>query len=203
MHKKTATPVDSKLPTERKSLHPRNKHGGRYDFQALIACSPELATFVAPNAYGDESVDFANPDAVRALNSALLKHHYGITGWKLPAQYLCPPIPGRADYLHHLADLLALSNGGSIPYGEAIRVLDVGVGANCIYPLIGHSEYGWNFVGTDIDRAALACAQGTIDANSGHRDAIELRYQSSPSSIFKNVMQADELFDLTLSNPPF
>ena len=190
-------------PTEKKGLHPRNKHSGRYDFALLIASTPELATFVAPNAYGDASVDFANPEAVRALNRALLKLHYGISGWNLPAQYLCPPIPGRADYVHHLADLLALSNGGNVPHGEAIRVLDIGVGANAVYPLIGHSEYGWHFVGSDIDRAALACAQTTINANNGHRDAIELRFQASPSAIFKGIVRADELFDLTLSNPPF
>ena len=188
---------------EKKNLHPRNRHGGRYDFRQLLAGSPELAAFVALNAYGDESVDFADPNAVRALNRALLKHHYGITGWDLPLRYLCPPIPGRADVLHHLADLLALSNGGVIPCGEAIRVLDIGVGANCIYPLIGHSEYGWHFVGSDIDRAALACAQATVDANSGFRGAIELRFQAARLFVFKGVLQVDELFDLVMCNPPF
>ncbi len=190
-------------PAEKANLHPRNKHAGRYDFKQLIECSPELAAFVSVNAYGNESIDFANPEAVRALNSTLLKQMYGVTGWNLPAQYLCPPIPGRADYLHHLADLLALSNGGTIPYGETIRVLDIGVGANCIYPLIGHSEYGWHFVGSDIDRTALACARATADANSGHRNAIELRLQNSRNTIFKGVLHSDELFDLVMSNPPF
>ncbi|MFZ4537437.1 23S rRNA (adenine(1618)-N(6))-methyltransferase RlmF [Propionivibrio sp.] len=188
---------------EKTGLHPRNKHRGRYDFKQLVECCPELAVFVALNAYGDASIDFANPDAVRALNRALLKQIYGVTGWDLPPQYLCPPIPGRADYLHYLADLLAISNGGVVPCGEAIRVLDIGVGANCVYPLIGHGEYGWHFVGTDIDRAALASAQITVDANSGHRDAIELRFQPSRSAIFKGVLQADELFDLVMCNPPF
>lgn len=190
-------------PADKKGLHPRNKHGGRYDFTHLVECCPELTAFVAPNAYGDVSVDFADPDAVRALNRALLKQHYGISGWDLPAQYLCPPIPGRADYLHYLADLLARSNGGNIPFGDAIRILDIGVGANVVYPLIGHSEYGWSFVGSDIDRTALACAQATIDANSGHRDAVELRLQTSSSAIFKTVVRPGDLFDLTMSNPPF
>ncbi len=192
-----------KTPADTKPLHPRNKHGGRYDFSALVACCPELAAFVARNAYGDESIDFARPDAVRALNRALLRQMYGISGWSFPDQYLCPPIPGRADYLHYVADLLAESNGGVVPRGEAIRVLDVGVGANCIYPLIGHSEYGWRFVGSDIDRSALRCAQAIVDANSGHRDAIELRHQSARSAVFKGVLHPDELFDLTMSNPPF
>ncbi len=194
--------AESGAPGKR-SLHARNKHAGRYDFARLVAGSPELAAFVAPNPYGDDSIDFADPNAVRALNRALLKDSYGITGWNLPPQYLCPPIPGRADLLHHLADLLAQSNGGVIPRGEAIRVLDIGVGACCIYPLIGHSEYGWRFVGTDIDRAALACARACADANSGHREAIELRFQPARLNVFKGVLQADELFDLALCNPPF
>ena len=209
MKKTMSAPLSSSIctpdskPVEKKCLHPRNRFGRRYDFGRLVECFPKLAAFVAPNAYGDDSIDFANPDAVRALNRSLLMLAYGITGWDIPAPYLCPPIPGRADYLHYLADLLATSNGGEIPYGENIRVLDVGVGANCIYPLIGHSEYGWHFVGTDIDHAALACAQATIDANSAHRDAIELRFQASRSAVFKSVVQTDEQFDLSLCNPPF
>ena len=182
-------------------FHPRNRHPGRYDFKLLIDGTPELAPFVALNAYGNESVDFANPEAVRALNRALLKLQYGVTDWNLPPAYLCPPIPGRADAVHHLADLLA--EGGAVPTGPAVRVLDIGTGANCIYPLIGHGEYGWSFVGTDIDKTALACAQQTLDANPGYREAIELRLQASPLSVFQDVLGRDEIFDLSLCNPPF
>ncbi|MEZ7912208.1 MAG: 23S rRNA (adenine(1618)-N(6))-methyltransferase RlmF [Propionivibrio sp.] len=183
-------------------LHPRNRHQGRYDFSALIAVHPELARFVAPNAYGDTSIDFADPAAVRALNAALLAWQYGIRGWRLPAPYLCPPIPGRADYLHHLADLLAESLG-DVPRGAAVRVLDVGVGANCIYPLIGHSEYGWSFVGSDVERGALANAQQILDANPGHRAAVELRLQSRRDALFAGLVRPGERFALTLCNPPF
>lgn len=184
------------------SLHPRNAHRGRYNFAALCAISPELTPYVARHAYGDESVDFANPAAVKALNRALLLQNYNIRDWDIPPHYLCPPIPGRADYLHYLADLLAESNGGVIPRGDAVRVLDIGVGANCIYPLIGRREYGWRFVGSDIDAAAIANAQRIVDAN-GLGGAITLRLQGSAEAIFAGVVQPDELFDLTLCNPPF
>lgn len=195
--------VPRPAPSADKSLHPRNRHRGRYDFAQLVAAHPGLSVHVAPNAYGDLSIDFADPLAVRALNRALLAQAYGITGWEIPARYLCPPIPGRADALHYLADLLAQSNGGMIPCGPAIRILDVGVGANCVYPLIGHGEYGWSFVGSDIDRTALAAAQAVIDANGDLRAAIELRFQPARQSIFAGVLRADELFDLTVCNPPF
>lgn len=188
-------------PAVKTGLHPRNPHRGRYDFPRLIAASPELAGFVSPNAYGDESIDFADPLAVKALNRALLRLEYAIEGWDIPAQYLCPPIPGRADYLHYLADLLA--DGGVIPRGDAIRVLDIGTGANLIYPLIGHGAYGWQFVGADIDPAALVNAQRILDANSGLNEVIELRLQVSPGAVFRGIVQPDERFDLTLCNPPF
>jgi len=184
-------------------LHVRNKHRGRYDFDQLIQVSPALTRFVHLNAYNDASIDFSNPQAVKALNQALLKQHYAILDWDIPAQYLCPPIPGRADYLHYIADLLSTANGGVIPLGECVKVLDIGVGANAIYPLIGHREYDWHFVGADIDPIALANAQRILDANGGLSEAIELRLQSSPTAIFKGIVPLDETFDLTLCNPPF
>ncbi|MDD4928053.1 MAG: 23S rRNA (adenine(1618)-N(6))-methyltransferase RlmF [Gallionella sp.] len=182
-------------------LHPRNLHRGRYDFGRLVIVSPELSPFVSVNAHGDESVDFADPAAVRALNRALLADSYGIKAWEIPAQYLCPPIPGRADYLHYLADLLAQS--GIVSVGEQIRALDIGTGANCIYPLIGARSYGWRFTGSDIDPVAIANAQRILDANPELGSVIELRLQTSVRSVFRGIINPGERFDLTLCNPPF
>jgi 23S rRNA (adenine1618-N6)-methyltransferase len=183
-------------------LHPRNKHRARYDFDALTQTSPTLTPYVKLNDYGDASVDFSNPDAVKALNQALLKQFYAISDWDIPSQYLCPPIPGRADYLHYLADLLAESKAGVIPRGESVRVLDIGVGANMIYPLIGTREYGWQFVGADIDATALSNAQRIVDTNT-LSDHIELRLQTTPASMFKGVIKQGEKFTLSMCNPPF
>lgn len=184
-------------------LHGRNRHRSRYDFPALVASDPALACHVRPNPYGDASIDFADPVAVKALNRAILKHFYGISGWDVPAGYLCPPIPGRADYLHHLADLLAAGNGGVIPRGPAVRVLDIGVGANAVYPIIGQAEYGWRFVGSDIDAVALASAQAIADANPALAAALELRQQTAPARVLQGLLKAGEVFDLTVCNPPF
>ncbi|MDD4963717.1 MAG: 23S rRNA (adenine(1618)-N(6))-methyltransferase RlmF [Gallionella sp.] len=188
-----------KSPAAKPTLHPRNRHRGRYDFPSLVAAVPELAGFVAKNAYGDESIDFANPAAVKLLNRALLQSVYGVQGWDIPAGYLCPPIPGRADYVHCVADLLA--EGGAIPRGA--RVLDVGVGANGVYPLIGQHEYGWQFVGAEVDRVAIENLQRILAANAGLSEAIELRWQASPKSVFHGIIQTDERFELTMCNPPF
>ena len=96
-------------------LHPRNRHQGRYDFARLVAVDSALAGFVTCNDYGESSIDFADPAAVKALNRALLKNDYGIHEWNIPEQQLCPPVPGRADYLHYLADLLTSTNKGVLP----------------------------------------------------------------------------------------
>ncbi|MCB2376520.1 23S rRNA (adenine(1618)-N(6))-methyltransferase RlmF [Hymenobacter sp. BT635] len=199
-------PQSSPEPSaEKASLHPRNRHQGRYDFAALVKTSPELAPFVAPLTHegGESSIDFANPAAVKALNQALLKHFYHIQRWDIPAGYLAPPIPGRADYVHYLADLLAETNGGVVPTGKRVRVLDVGVGANCIYPIIGHREYGWRFVGSDVDPVAVRVAKQIVAGNPGLSGAIDIRLQPTSLDIFSGIVKSSELFDLTMCNPPF
>lgn len=199
---KPASPAKAATPREKASLHPRNRHQGRYDFPQLIKSTPELGQFVILNPYGKESIDFADPAAVRVFNRALLKAFYGIAHWDIPADFLCPPVPGRADYVHFLADLLASHNQGEIPRGAAVRVLDVGVGANCIYPLIGYSDYRWQFLGSDIDSTALAAAKAIVQAN-GLNKAISLRQQGNPKQILTGLLDSTERFDLTMCNPPF
>jgi len=192
-----------KIHTEKTSLHERNLHRERYDFKELIDSYHALAKFVFVNAFGDESIDFANPDAVKSLNRALLKHFYGISYWDIPEGYLCPPIPGRADYIHHIADLLASVNGGKFPVGKNVKVLDIGVGANCVYPIVGHREYGWSFAGSDIDPVSIRSANQIVDKNPSLEGAIDIRLQTSSKNIFKGIIQPNEIFDVTICNPPF
>jgi 23S rRNA (adenine1618-N6)-methyltransferase len=183
-------------------VHPRNKHQDRYDLDALAKAVPELVAFLTKNPKGEATVDFAEPAAVKALNKALLITQYGVKGWEIPEGYLCPPVPGRADHVHHAADLLAASNEGVIPRGDGIRVLDIGTGANLIYPIVGRAEYGWRFVGSDIDEAALMSAHKILQANPLLEQGIKLREQTPPS-ILKGLLNPEERFDLTLCNPPF
>jgi len=197
-------PENKKIhPREKSILHPRSKHRERYDFKLLITACPELAPFVWLNKYHDESIDFSNPEAVKLLNKALLKHFYGIGYWDIPGNYLCPPIPGRADYIHYMADLLSSKNNGRIPSGDSIKCLDIGVGANCIYPIIGNREYGWTFTGTDIDPVAIESARKIVDSNPILKGGIDFRLQKNPEHIFPGIIRSNELFDMTICNPPF
>ena len=198
--KKTCPPLLEKL-----SLHPRNRHRRRYDFSELSQALPALKDFLVTNPFdaSELTIAFADPAAVMALNAALLKSFYQVESWRIPPGYLCPPIPGRADYVHYAADLLAQDRNGNIPRGPDIRVLDIGVGANCIYPLIGHHEYGWRFVGSDTDAVALSAAQQIMDKNVDLAAAIEFRLQGSKQKIFEGILTPDDRFDFVLCNPPF
>lgn len=199
--KPTQTPKpNTSDATKANTLHPNNPHQGRYDLDGLVKTLPELKSFIIKTPKGDTSIDFANAKAVVCLNKALLKHFYGIEQWTLPQGFLCPPIPGRADYIHHIADLLQQRpvNRQALP----IKALDIGTGANLIYPIIAHRALGWEMVGSEVSPSALKHAQKIIDLHPVLQ-SIQLRLQKRPEHIFNNVIQAGEYFDITLCNPPF
>jgi len=189
--------------TEKTTLHPRNLHRFGYNFELLTQKNPELEKFVFVNKHDIETIDFSDPQAVKLLNQTLLQTDYGIQNWDIPKDYLCPPIPGRADYIHYIADLLAQSNKGKIPEGENVLGLDIGVGSNCIYPIIGNTIYGWNFVGTDIDSKAIENCSKIIEANPKLIDAVSLQQQTESRFIFKNIITPEDRFTFILCNPPF
>ena len=195
-------PANKHAVVAKGQLHPRNPHQGRYDFTLLCQASPALQRFVLSGPKG-ATIDFADAAAVKALNQALLAHYYAIQNWDIPDGYLCPPIPGRADYVHSLADLLASCHRGKVPTGAEITVLDVGIGANAIYPIIGHHAYGWSFIGADIDAGALQSVAAICAENPSLAAALQCRRQPDVQQIFGNIIQPGEIIDLTLCNPPF
>ena len=193
----------AQITTEKVNLHPRNKHRFGYDFKQLIQCCPNLNDFVFINQYETQTIDFSNAEAVKLLNKALLISEYDIVNWDIPSDYLCPPIPGRADYIHYIADLLTESNNGILPEGDTIQGLDIGIGANCIYPIIGNTTYGWSFVGSDTDEKALQNCKIIIGQNEKLIDFISLQLQTEPRFIFKNIITPEDRFTFTICNPPF
>jgi len=188
------------MTVQKSNLHPRNLHRDPYDFVQLISCVPELKHYVFENSYKTLTINFSIPKAVKLLNKALLEHFYHVKHWDIPDSNLCPPIPGRADYVHYIADLLA-ENLNEIP--KDIKGLDIGTGANLVYPLIANKSYGWKMLGTDINRDSLENAQRILDQNPELADEIELKYQSNSDFIFKNIINAEDRFTFSMCNPPF
>jgi 23S rRNA (adenine1618-N6)-methyltransferase len=178
-------------------LHKNNKHSEGYDFELLVKSTPKLEEFVFTNSFGNVTIDFSKPEAVKLLNTALLKAHYGVVYWEFPDANLCPPIPGRVEYIHAIHNLLKKSG-----IKEKITVLDVGTGASCIYPLLGHAEYGWHFIASEIDKQAIKSAQ-TILIKNKLTKAIELRYQDNEQNILTGVLKSNDKVSAVMCNPPF
>ncbi|WP_299063757.1 23S rRNA (adenine(1618)-N(6))-methyltransferase RlmF [uncultured Polaribacter sp.] len=177
-----------------KGLHPKNKFNKGYNFDELTVINPALKEFVVKNEFGTVTIDFSNPIAVKELNKSLLFSFDKISKWDFPDENLCPPIPGRLDYIHHLADLLSSE--------ENIKILDIGTGATGIYPLLGVAAYNWNFVATDIDLDSLDTAQDIIDDNN-FTDKVALRQQLNEQQILKGILKEDDSFSAVMCNPPF
>ena len=186
-----------------KGLHPRNIHNQAYDFNVLIKAHTNLSSFVTKNQYESLSIDFSDASAVLSLNQAILSHHYKVKDWTVPKGHLCPPIPGRADYIHYIADILAGGFDGNIPTGTNIKGLDIGTGTSCIYPILGSSIYGWKFIGSDISSNAINHANKILTSNPALKKKIKLRFQESRDNIFDGLIKAGEEFDFTMCNPPF
>jgi 23S rRNA (adenine1618-N6)-methyltransferase len=177
-----------------KNLHPKNKFNKGYNFDELIKINPKLEIYVAKNQFDVITIDFSIPEAVKELNKALLFSYDKISVWDFSDKNLCPPIPGRLDYIHYLADLIATDS--------TIKILDIGTGATCIYPILGVAEYDWNFVASDIDLDSLDTAQDIIeDNNLGSK--IELRQQIDENNILKGILKDDDFFSAVMCNPPF
>lgn len=187
----------------KKKLHERNKHQQLYNFDKLKRFVPELEAFIIKNPSGVDTIDFALPEAVVLLNKAILMKDYKITFWDMPKTNLCPPIPGRADYIHYIADLLAETNNNVVPTGKGVKILDLGIGANVIYPIIGVAEYGWEFVGSEVDVVSVKTAAHIIDNNPHLKNNVTIRPQTSKRNILKNIIHEKEYFDVVICNPPF
>ena len=194
-------PKDSSLI--KKELHPNNIYNKNYDFDSLVLLNPSLKKFVFENEYQTKTLDFNNPTAVKTLNQTLLLKDFDIKSWDIPNGFLCPAIPGRLDYVLYLADLLAKDNNQNIPRNETVIGLDIGIGANCIYPILGQRLFNWQFVGTDIDDYALENCQDILKANPNLMDFISFQQQTDSRFLFKNIIEKSDKFSFTICNPPF
>lgn len=164
---------------------------------------PALKNHLTTSKTGNLTIYLSNPLAVKLLTRAILYHYYDISYWEFPDENLCPPIPGRADYLHHMADLLGNSIEGKIPMGDKINCLDIGVGASCIYPILGITSYEWHFTGTDIDPKSIASSQNIVNKNAILTNKIALELQENSKAIFHEIIRSENKYDLTICNPPF
>lgn len=181
-------------------MHPNNPHRNGYDIQALIIINPELEKHTFTNKFDTITIDFSNNNAVFELNKSLLFHHHKLEYFAIPENYLCPAIPGRTDYLYYLKDLM---EDFDLKNTAQVKGLDIGTGANCIYPILGASLFKWQMAGSDIDAISVESASKIANSNAWLKQYIEIRHQKTNANIFEGIIQKNDIFDFTMCNPPF
>ena len=172
-----------------------NIHKEGYNFSKLLKFNTDLKKYTITKENGEISIDFSNNEAVFNLNKALLLSEYNIVDWLIPKGYLCSPVPSRADYIHILNDLI----------GEKTNVkgLDIGVGANCINPLLASQIYSCDMVGCDININSVKVAKQNVLLGKTLNSNIEIIHQENPSNIFTDIVNTSDYFEFTMCNPPF
>lgn len=218
------------VPSNNARMHPGTGYAEQEpDFAQLAADDAQLTPFVRLLPSGSAKVDFRDAEASKAVTTALLRRDCGVR-WALPPGQLIPPVPGRANYIAWIADLLALSR----PEGAVVG-LDIGCGASLIYPLLGAAQHGWRFVAADITDAAIDGAHANVALNPHLKQLIEVRdvrkslptfaqlppstqslqevltsarpdilgSRSFPNGILGPALQPGESFAFCMCNPPF
>jgi len=185
-------------------------------FAHLAAASPAHADLAAALAAGGGRLDFSDPAAVAALSRALLMRRFRLDGWTCPVGALVPPIAARAAYLRRMGLIV----GGGSPPPRSLAVLDVGCGANLIFPLLAASPvFGWSATGLDVTPAALAGAAANLALNSslagrvrlvagdpaGRPPILEPVFGAGASWAAAAAAAGDARFpfDFSVCNPPF
>ncbi|XP_077996061.1 RNA N(6)-adenosine-methyltransferase mettl16-like [Glandiceps talaboti] len=181
-------------------MHPRNRYkSSPPDFAKLAADYPSFREHVEMNLNGKVTLDFKNPEALRALTCTLLKEDYGLDV-HLPLDRLVPTVPLRLNYIHWIEDLIQQDGNYK---GSNIHGIDIGTGASCIYPLLGEVVNDWKFTATETDDLNIKYATENIERNEKN-DKIKV-IKTSEDCLLRTVLEGDpkQCYTFCMCNPPF
>ncbi|XP_051535930.1 RNA N6-adenosine-methyltransferase mettl16 [Myxocyprinus asiaticus] len=178
-----------------KSMHPRNRYKDKPpDFVYLASKYPEFQKHVQTTLTGRVTLNFKDPEAVRALTCTLLKEDFGLT-IEIPLERLIPTVPLRLNYIHWVEDLI----GGQ---GNPRRGIDIGTGASCIYPLLGASMNGWFFLATEVDDICFNYAKKNVEQN--HLAELIKVVKVPQKTLLMDALKDESIvYDFCMCNPPF
>ncbi|XP_052521932.1 RNA N6-adenosine-methyltransferase METTL16 [Tympanuchus pallidicinctus] len=183
-----------------KSMHARNRYKDKPpDFAYLAGKYPEFRQHVQTTLAGRVSLNFKDPEAVRALTCTLLKEDFGLT-IDIPLERLIPTVPLRLNYIHWVEDLIGHQDADK---RVLRRGIDIGTGASCIYPLLGSTLNGWYFLATEVDDMCFNYAKKNVEQNN-LSDLIKVVKVPQKTLLMDALKEESEIiYDFCMCNPPF
>jgi len=170
------------------------EYGKQIDWEALAAKDEEVRKLYT----NGKCLDFSRPEARHVVARVCLELHWNLK-WECPRDRLAPCVPNRVAYLAWLYEEV-------LPKRD-LRVIDVGTGASCIYPLLGSRMFDWSFVATDIDTEAVKTAKANVKLNPDlNIFVIKVDPDAPPLTSAKLLCEESSSitsFDLSMTNPPF
>lgn len=189
-----------------KFMHPRNIYRTRTNFKELAIEFPEFRQHANQDVSGKVTIDFTNPEALRALTTSLLKRDFDLNV-NIPSNHLVPTLPSRLNYIHWLEDILAILPSDCTPPGDVIRGIDIGTGVACIYPLLGFTMNKWHFLATEVDEEAFTSASRNVATNQLEGFITVVRPSDTSSPLLNAVNcqpdPEDDTYTFSMCNPPF
>ncbi|XP_022451184.1 RNA N6-adenosine-methyltransferase METTL16 isoform X1 [Delphinapterus leucas] len=183
-----------------KSMHARNRYKDKPpDFAYLASKYPDFQQHVQINLNGRVSLNFKDPEAVRALTCTLLREDFGLS-IDIPLERLIPTVPLRLNYIHWVEDLIGHQDSDK---STLRRGIDIGTGASCIYPLLGTTLNGWYFLATEVDDMCFNYAKKNVEQNN-LSDLIKVVKVPQKTLLMDALKEESEIiYDFCMCNPPF
>ena len=175
------------------------------DFSILIKEYPELKNFlkIQSDDIGQYSFDWSKKELSLLMTKHILNYYFKIEYYSIPNNFLIPPVPSRLNYINMIHSLLTSFNLINEKNNEnEIIGVDIGTGANIIYPLLGHSVYNWKFICSEINEEAYENALKIIN-NNKLEEYIKLIKQKYKNNILIGVINREEKYTFTMCNPPY
>lgn len=181
-------------------MHARNRYKDKPpDFAYLASKYPDFKQHVQINLNGRVSLNFKDPEAVRALTCTLLREDFGLS-IDIPVERLIPTVPLRLNYIHWVEDLIGHQDSDK---STLRRGIDIGTGASCIYPLLGATLNGWYFLATEVDDMCFNYAKKNVEKNN-LADLIKVVKVPQKTLLMDALKEESEIiYDFCMCNPPF
>ena len=173
------------------------------DFLTLIKEFPELKKYILKQNEDNEEefqFDWSNNELSLLMDKSILNYYFDIKYYDIPKGFLIPPIPSRINYINLINSIITkLINDIDI---KNIIGIDIGTGANIIYPILGYSIYKWKFICTEINKEAYNNAKLILQKNNLENN-INIIKQNNKDNIFISILNRENKYIFSMCNPPY